>query len=80
MIGGLLVSCGLVIVGPDVLGASHLFGLSIPALVSVAAALVFAYLGTLYGRRATRAEGRPSAEIRRQAFAISGGAGGATPA
>ncbi len=71
MIGGLVVSCGLVIVGPDVLGDSHLFGLSIPALVSVPAALAFAYLGTLFGRRATQTEGRPYAEIRRQAFAVS---------
>jgi cation/acetate symporter len=45
MIGGLIVSCGLVIVGPDVLGSSHLFGLSIPALVSVPASLLFAYVG-----------------------------------
>jgi cation/acetate symporter len=68
MIGGLIVSCGLVIVGPDVLGGSHLFGLSIPALVSVPAALVCAVVGTLVGRRDPEAAGRPYAEIRRQAF------------
>jgi cation/acetate symporter len=73
MIGGLIVSCGLVIVGPDVLGGSHLFGLSIPALVSVPAALVFAYVGTLVGRRDPRLAGTPYAEIRRRAF----GGGGA---
>jgi cation/acetate symporter len=68
MIGGLTVSCGLVIVGPDVLGSSHLFGLSIPALVSVPAALLFAYVGTLVGRRDPRRAGTPYPEIRRRAF------------
>jgi cation/acetate symporter len=77
MIGGLIVSCGLVIVGPDVLGGSHVFGLSIPALVSVPAALVFAYVGTLVGRRDPRLAGTPYAEIRRRAFAR--GAAGARP-
>jgi SSS family transporter len=68
MIGGLTVSCGLVIVGPDVLGSSHLFGLSIPALVSVPASLLFAYVGTLIGRRDPRLAGTPYLEIRRKAF------------
>jgi SSS family solute:Na+ symporter/cation/acetate symporter len=68
MIGGLIVSCGLVIVGPDVLGGSHLFGLSIPALVSVPAALIFAYVGTLLGRGDPRYAGTPYPEIRRTAF------------
>jgi SSS family transporter len=68
MIGGLIVSCGLVIVGPDVLGSSHLFGLSIPALVSVPASLLFAYVGTLIGRRDPRLAGTPYLEIRRKAF------------
>jgi SSS family transporter len=77
MIGGLIVSCGLVIVGPDVLGSSHLFGLSIPALVSVPAALVFAYVGTLVGRGNPRLAGTPYAEIRRRAFARGGSAGAA---
>lgn len=75
MIGGLVVSCGLVLVGPDVLGASHLFGLSIPALVSVPAALVFAYVGTIVGRRDPRLAGTPYPEIRRRAFGGAGGAG-----
>jgi SSS family transporter len=74
MIGGLIVSCGLVLVGPDVLGASHLFGLSIPALVSVPAALVFAYVGTVFGRRDPRLAGTPYSEIRRRAFAGASGA------
>jgi SSS family transporter len=77
MIGGLIVSCGLVILGPDVLGGSHLFGLSIPALVSVPAALLFAYVGTLLGRGDPRLAGTPYREIRRRAFARAGGAAGA---
>jgi SSS family solute:Na+ symporter/cation/acetate symporter len=78
MIGGLTVSCGLVIVGPDVLGGSHLFGLSIPALVSVPAALLFAYVGTLMGRGDPRLAGTPYREIRRRAFGRGGG-GAARP-
>jgi SSS family solute:Na+ symporter/cation/acetate symporter len=68
MIGGLIVSCGLVIVGPDVLGASHLFGLSIPALVSVPAALLCGVIGTALGRGHAGARGVPYREVRRAAF------------
>jgi cation/acetate symporter len=72
MIGGLIVRCGLVIVGPGVLGTSHLFGLSIPALVSVPASLLFAYVGTMIGRRNPRLAGTPYREIRRKAFPAGG--------
>jgi cation/acetate symporter len=72
MIGGLVVSCGLVVVGPDVLGSGHLFGLSIPALVSVPAALVFAGVGTLAGRGRPEAAGTPCREIRRRASPTPG--------
>jgi SSS family transporter len=68
MLGGLVVSCGLVIVGPDVLGSSHLFGLSIPALVSVPASLLLAILGTWLGRGRPDAAGTPYRDIRRRAF------------
>lgn len=68
MIGGLIVSCGLVVVGPDVLGKSHLFGLSIPALVSVPAALSLAVAGSWLGRRGPATGERPYLEVRRRAF------------
>jgi hypothetical protein len=45
--------------------------------VSVPAALVFAYVGTLVGRRDPRLAGTPYAEIRRRAFGGGGAAGGA---
>jgi cation/acetate symporter len=75
---GLIVSFGPVIVGPDVLGGSHLFGLSIPALVWVPAALLFAYVGTLVGRRDPRLAGTPYREIRRRNFG-AGDSGTARP-
>jgi SSS family solute:Na+ symporter/cation/acetate symporter len=68
MIGGLIVSCGLVAVGPDVLGGSHVFGLSIPALVSVPAAVLFALAGTAVCGPRPECAGTPYAEIRRRAF------------
>jgi SSS family transporter len=74
MIGGLIVSCGLVVVGPDVLGGSHLFGLSIPAIVSVPAALLLAIGGSWLGRRGRPLTDRPYVEVRRRAFPRVGGA------
>jgi cation/acetate symporter len=68
MIGGLTVSCGLVIIGPNVLGDSHLFGLSIPALVSVPAAVLCGVIGTRFGRGNAAAQGVPYRDLRRAAF------------
>jgi hypothetical protein len=50
------------------LGLSHVFGLAIPAIVSVPAALLFAVLGTRVGRGRPGAVGTPYREIRRRAF------------
>ncbi len=77
MIGGLIISCGLVIVGPDVLGGSHLFGLSIPALVSVPAAVLCGVIGTHLGRGTAAAQGVPYREVRRAAFGRTRAAVGA---
>ena len=54
MVGGLIVSLVLVLLGPDVLGKDDaIFPLSIPALVSVPAGFLLAYVGHAdRGRRA----------------------------
>ncbi|GAB2966860.1 cation acetate symporter [Amycolatopsis acidiphila] len=68
LIGGLVVSVGLVIVGPDVLGPHHLFPLSIPALVSVPAGFLCAWLGSLAGGNRPGAQGVPYDELAARAF------------
>ncbi|QFU89005.1 cation acetate symporter [Amycolatopsis sp. YIM 10] len=68
LLGGLVVSVGLVLVGPDVMGADHLFPLSIPALVSVPAGFLAAWLGSLAGRRNAAAQGTPYDELAARAF------------
>jgi SSS family solute:Na+ symporter/cation/acetate symporter len=78
MIGGLIISCGLVIVGPDVMGSSHLFGLSIPALVSVPASVLCGVIGTALGRGNASTHGVPYREVRRAAFGRSPAALAAT--
>jgi cation/acetate symporter len=52
MVGGLTVALVLVAQGPDMLGDSHVFPLSIPAIVSIPAGFLCAYVGSLAGRRA----------------------------
>jgi SSS family solute:Na+ symporter/cation/acetate symporter len=68
LVGGLVVSVGLVLLGPDVMGAGHLFPLSIPALVSVPAGFLFAWLGSVAGRRRPGAAGVPYDELAARAF------------
>ncbi|MGA6162053.1 solute symporter family protein [Amycolatopsis magusensis] len=68
LLGGLVVSVGLVLVGPDVLGEAHLFPLSIPALVSVPAGFLAAWLGSLAGRGNAAASGLPYDELAARAF------------
>jgi SSS family solute:Na+ symporter/cation/acetate symporter len=69
MVGGLIVSLGLVLLGPDVLGKDDaIFPLAIPALVSVPAGFLLAYLGTMIGR-GRRETGMPYDEFERRAFA-----------
>jgi cation/acetate symporter len=68
LVGGLIVSVGLVLIGPDILGADHLFPLSVPALVSVPAGFAFAWLGSLAGRTRPEAQGVPYDELAARAF------------
>ncbi|AXB42118.1 cation acetate symporter [Amycolatopsis albispora] len=68
LLGGLVVSVGLVLAGPDVMGADHLFPLSIPALVSVPAGFLAAWLGSLAGRKNAAAQGTPYDELAARAF------------
>jgi SSS family solute:Na+ symporter/cation/acetate symporter len=71
MIGGLAVSLVLVLLGPDVLGEENaIFPLSIPAIVSVPAGFLLAWLGTLAGRGREGATGMPYAEFARRAFPV----------
>ena len=73
MIGGLTVSLGLVFLGPDVLGKdAAIWPLAIPAIVSVPAGFLFAYLGTLLGAGRVSATGMPYDEFERRAFAPDG--------
>jgi SSS family solute:Na+ symporter/cation/acetate symporter len=70
LVGGLIVSCGLTILGPDVTGVWSPFGLAIPALVSVPAALLLAVAGTFARRHAGEpGDTTPYEEIRARAFA-----------
>lgn len=68
LIGGLVVSIGLVLAGPDVLGSHHLFALSVPALVSVPAGFLCAWLGSLAGGNRPGARGVPYDELAARAF------------
>lgn len=68
LIGGLVVPVGPVLIGPDVLGAGHLFPLSIPALVSVPAGFLCCWLGSLAGRNRQGARGVPYDELAARAF------------
>ena len=69
MVGGLVVSLVLVLLGPDILGEDDaIFPLSIPAIVSVPAAFLCAWLGSLAGRGREASTGMPYAEFERRAF------------
>jgi SSS family solute:Na+ symporter/cation/acetate symporter len=70
MIGGLVVSLVLVLLGPDVMGKDDaIWPLAIPAIVSVPASFLFAYLGTLIGAGRVGSTGMPYDEFERRAFA-----------
>lgn len=71
LIGGLVCSVGLVVVGPDVLGTAHLFPLSIPAIVSIPFAFACAWVGSLIGRRDPAAAGADYRELAACAFATT---------
>ncbi|AJW40288.1 symporter YjcG [Rhodococcus sp. B7740] len=66
--GGLLSSVVLVIIGPNVMGDSALFPLSIPAIVTVPLAFLLALGGSVVGRSRTGARGRDYGEILSKAF------------
>ncbi|MFF5988746.1 solute symporter family protein [Prauserella flavalba] len=68
LVGGLVVSLGLVLIGPDVVGEDHLFPLSVPALVSVPAGFLCAWLGSLVGRNRPAARGIPYDDLVARAF------------
>jgi cation/acetate symporter len=68
LVGGLIVSVGLVLAGPDVLGSHHLFPLPVPALVSVPAGFLFCWLGSLAGRGRPEAAGVPYDDLLARAF------------
>lgn len=75
LVGGLVVSLGLVAISPNILGPTGLihgvdpiFPLTIPAIVSVPAGFLFAYLGSLVGRGRPDAAGTDFAEIERRAL------------
>jgi SSS family solute:Na+ symporter/cation/acetate symporter len=69
MVGGLIVSLALVFLGPDVLGKDDaIFPLAIPALVSVPAGFLLAYVGTLIGSGRVGSTGMPYDEFERRAF------------
>ena len=70
MVGGLIVSLVLVFLGPDILGKDDaIFPLAIPALVSVPAGFLLAYIGTLIGAGRVGSTGMPYDEFERRAFA-----------
>jgi len=58
-----------VLLGPDVLGKDDaIFPLAIPALVSVPAGFLLAYVGTLIGAGRVGSTGMPYDEFERRAF------------
>ncbi|GAB3499755.1 solute symporter family protein [Amycolatopsis cihanbeyliensis] len=69
LVGGLVSAVGLVLLGPDVLGAEAVFPLTIPALVSVPFGFLCAWLGSLAGRGDPAAAGTDYDQIARRAFA-----------
>jgi cation/acetate symporter len=70
MIGGLIVSVGLVLIGPDVMGKDNaIWPLAIPALVSVPAGFLFAFVGSKLGASRVGSTGMPYDEFERRAFA-----------
>ena len=73
MIGGLTVALVLVLLGPYVLGEDDaIFPLSIPAIVSVPAGFLCAYLGSRAGRGREQATGMPYDEFVQRAFPARG--------
>jgi SSS family solute:Na+ symporter/cation/acetate symporter len=69
MVGGLTVSLVLVFLGPDVLGKDDaIWPLAIPALVSVPAGFLFAYVGAKLGRGRVGSTGMPYDEFEQRAF------------
>ena len=73
MVGGLTVALVLVLLGPDVMGKDDaIWPLAIPAIVSVPAGFLFAYLGTRLGRGRVGSTGMPYDEFERRAFPQAG--------
>jgi Na+(H+)/acetate symporter ActP len=69
MVGGLCVALVLVFLGPDVLGKDDaIWPLAIPAIVSVPAGFLCAYVGTRIGRGRVGSTGMPYDEFERRAF------------
>jgi SSS family solute:Na+ symporter/cation/acetate symporter len=68
MVGGLSVALVLVFLGPDVLGKDAIWPLAIPAIVSVPAGFLFAYVGSRIGRGRVGSTGIPYDEFERRAF------------
>jgi Na+(H+)/acetate symporter ActP len=69
MVGGLTVALVLVLLGPDVQGKDDaIWPLAIPAIVSVPAGFLFAYLGTRLGRGRVSSTGMPYDDFERRAF------------
>ncbi len=70
MIGDLVVSVGLVLLGPDVLGKDQaVWPLAIPALVWVPAGFLLAVAGSKLGAGRVGSTGMPYDESERRAFA-----------
>ena len=77
MIGGLIVSVGLVLLGPDVMGKDDaVWPLAIPAIVSVPVSFLFACVGTLIGAGRVGSTGMPYDEFEARAFAPDEAASG----
>jgi SSS family transporter len=75
MVGGLTVALVLVLLGPDVMGKENaIWPLAIPAIVSVPAGFLFAYVGTRLGRGRVGSTGMPYDEFERRAFPPAGAA------
>jgi SSS family solute:Na+ symporter/cation/acetate symporter len=73
MVGGLVLSLVLVVLGPDVLGEDGaIWPLSIPAIVTIPAAFVMCWIGSLMGRNDPDAQGMPWEEFTARAFPSRG--------
>ena len=69
MIGGLVLSLVLVVLGPDVLGEDDaIWPLSIPAIVTIPAAFLMCWIGSRIGRDDPEAQGMPWEEFTARAF------------